>query len=133
MNQYRISILIDAETKEQALINLAETIDQHQDLSGVFSVEHVYASEPPRKTQPHKGADGAYLCPFDETELVGDGENGFNCPKCGWYTHEASIQDVEAWLGSDNTQEEAIKTIAQVASGEYKPEELRKDINNYNK
>lgn len=91
MNQYRISILIDAEDEGQALINLAETIEENPDISGIFTVEHVYASEPPKHEQ------------------------------------------VEAWLGSDNTQEEAIKTLAQVASGEYKPEELRKDIRDYNK
>ena len=39
-----------------------------------------------------------------------------------------SYDDTEFWLGSDNTLDEAIETLTEIANGEYTPESLRKDI-----
>lgn len=36
------------------------------------------------------------------------------------------------WLGSDDTLAKAIDTLTEVANGEYAPEDLAQDINNYN-
>lgn len=41
-------------------------------------------------------------------------------------------EDVLAWLGSDNTLEQAVEIITDVANGEYKPAQLRCEISDYN-
>ena len=41
-------------------------------------------------------------------------------------------EDVLAWLGSDNTLDQAIEIIADIANGDYKPSLLRREISDYN-
>lgn len=55
--------------------------------------------------------------------------SGHSVPQ--WYGAESEVityEDTENWLGSDNTLDEAIEIITDVANGEYTPENLRKDI-----
>jgi hypothetical protein len=42
-----------------------------------------------------------------------------------------STDDVEAWLGSDNTLEQAIEIIADIANGVYKPKDLKQEVSDY--
>lgn len=42
-----------------------------------------------------------------------------------------TTDDVEAWLGSDNTTEQAIEIIADIANGVYKPKDLKQEISDY--
>lgn len=41
---------------------------------------------------------------------------------------KVTAQKIEAWLGSDNTKEEAIKTLLDIANGKYKPEDFKYDV-----
>ena len=40
-------------------------------------------------------------------------------------------EDVRDWLGSDNTLEEALKCLVEIANGEYRAEQLESDIDCY--
>ena len=40
-------------------------------------------------------------------------------------------EDVREWLGSDNTLEEALKCLVEIANGEYRAEQLEIDIDCY--
>lgn len=42
-----------------------------------------------------------------------------------------STDDVEAWLGSDNTLEQAIEIITDIANGVYKPKDLKREVSDY--
>jgi len=37
-------------------------------------------------------------------------------------------QDIEHWLGGDNTLPEAIEVLAAIANGEYKPELFKEEV-----
>jgi hypothetical protein len=39
--------------------------------------------------------------------------------------------EVLAWLGSDNTLEQALEIIADVANGDYKPKDLHQEVSDY--
>jgi hypothetical protein len=41
-------------------------------------------------------------------------------------------EQVLAWLGDDDTLEQAIEIIADIANGDYKPNLLRQEITDYN-
>lgn len=45
--------------------------------------------------------------------------------------NKITIEQVEAWLGSDNTLEEALQVLADVANDDYSGAELERDIRNY--
>lgn len=45
---------------------------------------------------------------------------------------EITKQDVINWLGSDNTLEEALDTLASIANDDYSGAELERDIRQYN-
>jgi hypothetical protein len=47
-------------------------------------------------------------------------------------TYKITADDVLNWLGSDNTLEQAIEIIADVANGDYKPKLLKEEIAEYN-
>ena len=40
-------------------------------------------------------------------------------------------EDVRNWLGSDNTLEEALNCLVEIANGKYKAEQLESDIDCY--
>jgi hypothetical protein len=46
-------------------------------------------------------------------------------------TYKISADDVLAWLGSDDTLQQALDIIADVANGDYKPKLLQEEINDY--
>jgi hypothetical protein len=47
-------------------------------------------------------------------------------------TRKITTADVYNWLGSDNTIEQAIEVIADVANGDYEPKLLASEISEYN-
>ena len=44
---------------------------------------------------------------------------------------EVTVEQVIAWLGSDCTIEDCADIFTYIANGEYKPNDLRKDISDY--
>jgi hypothetical protein len=45
--------------------------------------------------------------------------------------HKITADEVLEWLGSDDTLEQAVEIIADIANGDYKPKDLRQEVSDY--